>query len=162
MKIISRACKTMIWLGSDQLNAPRVGVVVVEMSANFENSLGSISLELLSPRCQLHRMVVPTYPPQKWPFVFKTTEPRPILRSTKANSSECLITTSQSGADRIFSALGQTLIEAALDGRGEKKVENFRVLFFRADNRLQIGITNPLCKPANGRGEVLCALAFAF
>ena len=77
MNIISRASKTLIWLGSNQLNAPRVGVVLIvfEMSADFENSLGSISLELLSPRCQLHRMVVTLSPPQKWPFVFKTTEP---------------------------------------------------------------------------------------
>ena len=62
MNIINRASKTLIWLGSDQLNAPRVGVVFVEMSAGFENSLGSISLKLLSPRCQLHRMVVPLSP----------------------------------------------------------------------------------------------------
>ena len=105
-------------------------------------------------------MVVPL--PLQSDRLFSKQPSRPLFTTTKANSFECLITTSQSGGDRIFSALGQTLIEAALDGRGEKKVENFRVLFFRADNRLQIGITNPLCKPANGRGEVLCALAFAF
>ena len=84
--------------------------------------------------------------------LFSKQPNRPLFTTTKANSIECLITTSQSsGVDGIFSGLGQPLIEA-----DERRVKgrNFRLLFFRADNRLQIGITNPLCKPAIGPGEV--------
>ena len=45
--------------------------------------------------------------------LFSKQPNRPLFTTTKANSIECLITTSQSsGVDGIFSGLGQPLIEA--------------------------------------------------
>ena len=97
-------------------------MILAEINSGFESALVStvnlVKTFVTWPSTTSHGR---PNPPVKIDRLFSKHPGRPLFTTTEANSSECLITTSQSGADRIFLALGQTLIEAVEGGEGRVK-----------------------------------------